>query len=91
MLAMIVAIMQSGFALALTASADTLQAARLSKAGAYVVAASEVTWRDDVRNRDVPVRIYTPVAEDAPKDARFPVILFSHGLGGNRAGGKLWA
>ena len=91
MLAMIAAIMQSGFALALAASADTSQAARLSNAGAYVVAASEASWRDNVRNRDVPVRIYTPVAADAPSDARFPVILFSHGLGGNRAGGKLWA
>lgn len=77
-------------------------------AGAWTVEGSEATWRDDVRKRNVPVKIYSPGADrrnvvakvsgsaltrapaSAP-DARFPVILFSHGLGGNRAGGKLWA
>ena len=36
----------------------------------------------------MPVEIYFPVAEPA---AKFPVIVFSHGLGGNREGGKQWA
>jgi predicted dienelactone hydrolase len=62
-----------------------------SKPGGFAVQPSEATWRDNVRNRDVPVRIYTPAATDVAKEKRFPVILFSHGLGGNRAGGRLWA
>jgi len=48
-------------------------------------------WHDASRDRDIPVRIYLPVAghpEDAkaPPDAtpqtRFPLIVLSHGLGG---------
>jgi predicted dienelactone hydrolase len=36
-------------------------------------------WRDDKRNRTVPVKIYHPKA-----GGPFPVIVFSHGLGGTR-------
>lgn len=62
-------------------------------AGAFAVQVSEATWRDSARQRDVPVRIYTPDSngKSVSADSLFPVILFSHGLGGNRAGGKLWA
>jgi predicted dienelactone hydrolase len=38
---------------------------------------------DAARNRDVPVRIYLP-----PSAGPVPVVLFSHGLGGSRAGSK---
>jgi predicted dienelactone hydrolase len=45
---------------------------------------------DAARNRDIPVRIYLPT-----NTAPTPVILFSHGLGGSRAGsvflGEHWA
>ncbi|MFZ4506105.1 MAG: alpha/beta hydrolase family protein [Fimbriimonas sp.] len=48
------------------------------------------TVRDATRKRDIPVRIYVP---NSPRPA--PVILFSHGLGGNREGsaylGNHWA
>ena len=47
-------------------------------------------WRDAGRNRTVPVKIYYPQG-----DGPFPVIIFSHGLGGTREGyeylGTFWA
>ena len=50
----------------------------------------DMTVYDASRNRDIPVRIYLP-AQTQPE----PVVLFSHGLGGSRAGnvfmGEHWA
>ena len=50
----------------------------------------DMTVHDAARNRDIPVRIYLPT-----NTAPTPVILFSHGLGGSRAGsvflGEHWA
>ena len=47
-------------------------------------------WRDESRSRDVPVKLYHP-AGDGP----FPVVIFSHGLGGTRENyaylGEHWA
>ncbi len=47
-------------------------------------------WRDAKRNRTVPVKIYYPKSEGL-----FPVIIFSHGLGGTREGydyvGNFWS
>ena len=43
----------------------------------------DLTAHDDSRNRDIPVRIYLPAS-----NASAPVVLFSHGLGGSRAGSK---
>jgi predicted dienelactone hydrolase len=43
----------------------------------------DLTVHDAARSRDLPVRVYLP-ANTAPQ----PVVLFSHGLGGNRAGSK---
>lgn len=44
------------------------------------------TWRDARRARDVPVRLRWPAGESA-----CAVVLLSHGLGGSREGGSLWA
>ncbi len=48
-------------------------------------------WNDVTRNRKVPVKIYYPTEGNGP----FPVIIFSHGLGGSRNGyeylGRQWA
>jgi predicted dienelactone hydrolase len=71
-----------------TASADT-SAHAYASAGPATVQVIEETWRDAARGRDVPVRIYTPAADTAPKE-KLAIVLFSHGLGGNRAGGKAW-
>ncbi|MBN2199927.1 MAG: dienelactone hydrolase, partial [Candidatus Aminicenantes bacterium] len=50
----------------------------------------DVTVRDQKRQRDIPIRIYLP-----PADNPAPVVLFSHGLGGSREGsgylGRHWA
>jgi predicted dienelactone hydrolase len=50
----------------------------------------DLTVHDAARNRDLPVRVYLPT-NTTPE----PVILFSHGLGGSRAGsvfpGEHWA
>lgn len=47
-------------------------------------------WRDAHRNRTVPIKIYFPHGAGP-----FPVIVFSHGLGGSREGyeylGRYWA
>ena len=50
----------------------------------------DLTVHDETRHRDIPVRIYLPAGK-----APAPVILFSHGLGGSRAGsaflGEHWS
>jgi predicted dienelactone hydrolase len=55
------------------------------------VETQRAVWHDSKRDRDVPVKIYSPRTGSGP----FPVILFSHGLGGSRDGyeylGEYWA
>ncbi len=50
----------------------------------------DLTVHDASRNRDIPVRLYLPANEQPA-----PIVLFSHGLGGSRAGseflGEHWA
>ena len=50
----------------------------------------DLSVHDSARQRDIPIRIYLPAGTSAA-----PVILFSHGLGGSRAGsvflGEHWA
>lgn len=59
-------------------------------AGPFRVFERTADWRDEARNRTIPVRIYYPGGQGP-----FPVILFSHGLGGSRDGyrylGECWA
>lgn len=65
-------------------------AAYKREAGPAQVASLLEDWRDAARERDVPVKIWYP-AGDGP----FPVIVFSHGLGGTRESyaylGRHWA
>ncbi len=60
-------------------------------ASSLVVADLKLDWHDPQRDRAVPVKIYFPKEGAGP----FPVILFSHGLGGSRDGyeylGRHWA
>ena len=50
----------------------------------------DLTVHDGSRNREIPVRVYLP-GDEKPA----PIVLFSHGLGGSRAGsrflGEHWA
>ena len=43
------------------------------------------TWRDATRSRELPVRVRWPSASGP-----WPVIVYSHGLGGSREGGDAW-
>jgi len=54
----------------------------------YPVTIVDQMWHDDNRNRDVPVRIRIPQARNA--NEKFPIIIFSHALGGSREEGERW-
>jgi predicted dienelactone hydrolase len=53
----------------------------------------DLDWHDSARDRLVPVRLYWPAS--AARSAPVPLIVFSHGIGGSRAGyshlGRHWA
>jgi len=59
--------------------------------GPYDVESAMYEWLDQKRNREVPVKVYFPKNAEGP----FPLIIFSHGLGGSRDGyeflGRHWA
>ena len=50
------------------------------KPGPYGVETASYDWQDAARQRNVPVKLYFPKTGTGP----FPVIIFSHGLGGSR-------
>ena len=45
----------------------------------------DIDWKDGARERTLPLRVRVPEG-----DARAPLVIFSHGLGGSREGGKAW-
>ncbi|MBA3593796.1 MAG: hypothetical protein H0W47_08335 [Polaromonas sp.] len=55
---------------------------------AQAASSTDETWLDANRQRAVPVRIRWPQGA-APADG-WPVIIYSHGLGGSRSGGEVW-
>jgi predicted dienelactone hydrolase len=77
------------------------------KPGPFQVAVEKHDWKDESRDRVVPVTIHRPIVASAKTPAEgasgtnaapappFPVIVFSHGLGGTRDGygylGRFWA
>lgn len=74
----------------LSDGADT-RAEAWKKQGVFPVQTVSYEWKDVKREREVPVRIYYPEKGPGP----FPVIVFSHGLGGSRENyefvGRHWA
>jgi len=67
------------------------EARRFRLPGPRRVEVMRVEWRDAVRERAVPAKLYYPSDDPGP----FPVVIFSHGLGGTREGyeylGRHWA
>jgi dienelactone hydrolase len=53
--------------------------------GAFAGSFEDDTWTDVSRSRQIPVRVRVPT-----NAGLWPVVLFSHGWGGSRAGGTLW-
>jgi predicted dienelactone hydrolase len=52
------------------------------------VQVTDEAWADAARQRDLPLRIRFPAG--AAPSGGWPVVLFSHGLGGSREGGAAW-
>ena len=73
-----------------SASMSAAVAAGYDADGPYAIETSDETWQDEARKRGVPIRIISPRLSDAEGSSKFPLIIFSHGLGGSRVGGKLW-
>ena len=57
---------------------------------AQIIAPVDDIWHDSRRQREVPVRIRWPSDAVPVPAVGWPVVLFSHGLGGTRAGGEVW-
>lgn len=70
------------FALFIVLFAQVSLAASYPTTRPVPISSKELTWHDAARNRDVPVKIYSPKEIASP----VPVIVFSHGLGGSREG-----
>ena len=73
---------------ALSSAVALLGAAAAPLVFAQTPAYTDETWQDARRQRAVPVRIRWP-ASSAPVGG-WPVIVYSHGLGGSREGGDVW-
>jgi pimeloyl-ACP methyl ester carboxylesterase len=60
----------------------------LTFASAWAFAAPQVMdidWKDAARERTLPLKVRVPEGLD-----KVPLVIFSHGLGGSREGGKAW-
>ena len=73
------------------AVADPSSAPNRRAAGPLAVGTARFDWQDASRSRAVPAKVYFP--KDGP--GPFPLVIFSHGLGGTREGyeyvGRHWA
>lgn len=70
-------------------SAGVASAALAGAVGATGVVVDE-NWRDAQRQRELPMRIRWPADGQAQPQGGWPLLVFSHGLGGSRAGGEVW-
>jgi dienelactone hydrolase len=76
-------ITQSHFTLNAQTQSPLIQ---FSKQGKHAVVTETIRWQDAQRNRSIPAKIYRPT-----RKGTYPLLIFSHGLGGSREAGKAWA
>ncbi len=64
----------------------------LAAAGPLAVLVRREDWLDPARSRSLPIQLYLPQPVDgqAGRDAAWPLVVYSHGLGGSRDGGRAW-
>ena len=74
--------------MALAATAGFLATFAPSLSFAQTPTYADETWQDSRRQRAVPVRIRWP--QGAAPAGGWPVVIYSHGLGGSRDGGDVW-
>ena len=58
--------------------------------GLFKVESTDETWEDKARKRRLPIRVLFPATVQPESAKKFPVVVFSHGLGGSKSAGKLW-
>ncbi len=78
------------FVISQRAQASVATASAYEKIGQYTIEKVDENWRDSARERSIPVRLFVPTMSANESSKRFPIILFSHGLGGSTSGGKAW-
>ena len=83
----------AGSAVAHSGAASATSAAPVLAGDAAAIQTLDLDWRDERRQRAVPVRLYWPA--QAAAGQAVPLVLFSHGIGGSRRGysylGSYWA
>jgi len=84
-LAVAISVLSAALAAGAPAVAHAERALSYDEPGTYPVQVVDVVWRDESRQRDLPLRIRLP---DAP--GLRPLVIFSHGLGGSIEGGRAW-
>lgn len=72
-------------------AAESFRSAYKKEPGPLKVETLELDWTDNSRTRRVPAKVYLPATGSGP----FPIIIYSHGLGGTRESyeylGRHWA
>jgi dienelactone hydrolase len=87
---LVVVLISCGLAFIISRKAQAESSTKSVSVTKYAIETTEESWLDEARKRRVPVRIISPKIADVSDAVLFPVILFSHGLGGSREGGKTW-
>jgi predicted dienelactone hydrolase len=75
----------------ISTSASAANAVSYEASGRYDVETLKQSWEDAARKRVLPIHVVAPRVTAATVEAPFPVIVFSHGLGGSTAAGKRWS
>lgn len=74
----------------LTVGAGWLGALALPCVAAQSAEPTDIVWQDAARSRGLPIRLRWPAAQTPVPQGGWPVIVYSHGLGGSLDGGGVW-